>query len=98
MIDVNLDGKVDRIEKYIKGELKEVEIDRDFRGKINEWISYQDYENDTSPIEIIKKDTNFDQEPDKIETVFKNLNHKLLITVTEVDKDYDGDMRSEELV
>lgn len=92
MIDVNLDGKVDRIEKYIKGELKEVEIDRDFRGKINEWISYQDYENDTTPIEIIKKDTNFDQDPDKIETVFKNLNHKLLITVTEVDKDFDGNM------
>jgi len=92
MIDVNLDGKVDRIEKYVKGELKEVEIDRDFRGKINEWITYQDYENDTTPIEIIKKDTNFDQEPDKTETVFKNLNHKLLITVTEVDKDFDGDM------
>ncbi len=91
-IDVNLDKKVDRIEKYEKESLRALEIDRDFSGDINEWIVYQDYKDDKLPIEIVKRDTNRDKKIDRIEKVYKNFKLKILIVVTEVDKNFDGKM------
>lgn len=89
-VDLNLDGRVDRIEKY-QGELL-IALSRDTKssGKFDEWNEYYQYKSPEKAIEVTKKDMNGDGAVDRIETLYKDPAHDLYILKTEVDSAYSG--------
>lgn len=89
-IDLNQDGKADRIEKYVGDNLVALETDSRFSGLIDEWSSFSEFKNSTTPVEITKKDTNRDGRVDRIETVYKEPQKDILIVKTEIDTLFSG--------
>jgi hypothetical protein len=89
-VDLNQDGKADRIETYDGEDLISLARDLKFSGKFDEWITYFTFASAKKPIEIIKKDTNADGQVDRIETIYKDIDHDLLIVNTEVDSKFSG--------
>ncbi len=89
-VDVNNDGKIDRIETYQGDQLISVERDSTFNGHMDEWSTYVPYTSDDKPVEIIKKDTNGDGKVDRIETVYKDVKHGLFRTKIEIDSKFSG--------
>ena len=89
-VDINLDGIADRIETYKGEQLIAIENDTKKNGNFDEWIMYSAFESVDKPIQVTKKDTNGDGKIDRIESVYKDLLHKLLITSVEIDSKYTG--------
>lgn len=89
-VDLNQDGKVDRIETFRGATLVSIARDTKFSGKFDEWIEYFPYESAKKPIEIRKKDTNGDGKVDRIETYYSDKEHDLLIVKNEVDSLFKG--------
>ena len=75
-IDINQDGKVDRIEFYKDDQLLSVEIDTHYNGKFDEWISYTPFESMDKAIQVTKKDTNGDGKVDRIEKNYKDFKNE----------------------
>jgi hypothetical protein len=89
-IDLNLDGKVDRIENYKNDQLISIKRDTKFNGNFDENISYFDYMSPDKAIEVIQKDTNGDKKIDRIETIYRDPVNLLTIVTTEVDSKFSG--------
>lgn len=88
-VDINQDGKIDRIENYKNGVLISIERDLKFSGRFDETTYYFPYTAADQPIEIVKKDTNGDGKIDRIETVYENRKHDLLIVKTQASSKFD---------
>ena len=62
--DLDFDGRVDEVRKYEDGDLKEVQLDLGFDGKIDTWMFYQKTQNEEGkPVNRLverRKDTNGD--------------------------------------
>lgn len=90
MLDINKDGKIDRIEHRIGDRIVRIEEDKNFKGKINQWTSYFIFKNEKIPVEISEVDTNLDSKVDRKNFIYHDLKHRFRITTTEVDADFNG--------
>lgn len=89
-IDINQDGKVDRIESYRKDKMISLQIDNDFKGLFDQTTEFFEFENPQKPIQVISYDKNGDGRVDRIESTYKDPKHGLIIISHQVDTKFNG--------
>lgn len=89
-VDLNRDAKADRIETYRGKSLVFLDRDTKFTGKFDQKTTYLEFVSATKPIEITTLDTNGDGKVDRIESVYQDKIHDLLIVSTKVDSKFKG--------
>ena len=85
-VDMNSDGKMDDFYHYENDMLMFEELDTNFDGRFDQWVSFE-YKEDHSIKEcVISKDNNYDGKEDE----WHYTDDKRRVTKIEKDKDFDG--------
>lgn len=89
-LDFNQDKKLDRRETFKNGVLVKLELDRAFKGKLNETIEYFPWVSPNEPISIKQLDLDYNLRVDQTERTFRDPEKKLIIITHELSSKRDG--------